>query len=116
MMYAILTERDYADEFDYPITSICTKQELDSAVTKVNKLKTFKEKPSPYDRYQSYMFCFGTNECFEFSKQNLMDLLDEAAPISDEELAVLTKFRIGTIGLDIVSAINNENFLRNGQR
>lgn len=92
----IFTVENWADEFDYPIYSVTTKEKLETLVKKLEE--------NPFS-YGDYEFGFGTNEYFEFSSEEFINLLEKAKEISDEELATINKFTPNYLGLDIVSKL-----------
>ena len=92
----IFTAEDWADEFEYPIFSVTTKEEIEILIDQL------KENPFSCGEHEFY---FGTNEYFEFSSENIIALLKEAKEISDEELSVLKRFMPPYLGLDIVSRL-----------
>lgn len=47
---------------------------------------------------------WGTNQWFEFDKEDFLEFLDNAKDISEEELAVLDKFKV--VGFDIYDKID----------
>lgn len=89
----ILELENWADEFDYPIFSVAEPETFKSLI------EYFEKNPVRDTRE----FCFGTNEYFEFSNDEILSLLNSAKPIADEELKVLEKFVPLSLGLDIVS-------------
>ena len=97
MKYIISTTLDYADEFDYPIVSVFT-QELKDFLTNTTILNTlYKDKEE---------FYFGTNEYLELDSEDILELVNGALPITDEELATLEKFNIHYFGIDILEVVN----------
>lgn len=84
---------DYADEFDYPVFSILTLEQQEALIEAYSD-----HVPSDFDNE----FYFGANEFLTFTKEELIKLFRSAKPISSEELAVLQKYGLENLGLDIV--------------
>ena len=98
-MKLICTERDYADEFDYPIISVITNEFEVMIRGRMKELKKFGV--SFTDDQREYYF--DTNE--------IIDMIDNAKPITDAELEVLAKFGVTSLGIDIVSRVmDSEEF------
>lgn len=88
----IFTTGDWSDEFDYPIFSISTKEDIENLITKLEETKITEME-----------FVFGTNEWFEFSKSDVISILKSYKEVTDEELEVINKFTPKWLGVDIVS-------------
>ena len=105
-MKIICTERDYADEFDYPILSIITDEIEVKFRERMEELKKFGVSFSDQREYY-----FGTNEALDLSYDEIINMVDNAKPITDAELEVLVKFNVITLGIDIVKrVISKEDF------
>ena len=88
-MYAIIDQFDYADEFDYPVISLFTAKQRKFI------LKNKKKIP------QNYEACFGTNESLEFTREEIIEIFENAEEISKKEIKVLKRFNIFNMGKDI---------------
>lgn len=105
-MKIIITTKDWADEFDYPIISLIT-DELEEEFWK--RMKELKKTGVNFSLKRSYYF--GTNEAFNFSYNNIIDMVKEAQTITDEEMNVLKKFNVFDLGINIVQrALDNDEF------
>jgi hypothetical protein len=103
-MKLICTKRDYAGEFGYPIVSLITDEIKVKFRERMEELKKFGVSFSDQREYY-----FGTNESLELSYNEIIEMVDNAKPITDMELEVLTKFNILSLGINIVSrAMDNE--------
>ncbi len=91
-MYLINTAQDYADEFDYPVTSIMSEEVRDFIL----------ENEDNIDDMEEY---FGTNEFLDFSTEDIISLVTNAKDITTGERATLVKFGALTCGLDIVERV-----------
>lgn len=89
---------DWADEGDVFFFSVIEESELEAMK---NLLLIYDDLDISYDATIGW----GTNEWFDFDGEDLMEFIDGAQDISDEELAVFKKFRIS--GLDIYDRIRD---------
>lgn len=99
--YLIFKNVDYADEFHYPIFSILLDEELES-MKKFIQSEKFNEYMDDYGFSEDNIeFYFGTNECLEMTKTELLSLFNNAKIIDKAEKNVLDKFNLKDFGLDI---------------
>ena len=94
-IYLILTAMDYSDEFDYPVISVFSKKER-SFILK-NRKKISKESE----------YYFGTNEALDFTRKEIVDLIESAEVISKKELKILEKYGALDTGLDIIERVTD---------
>lgn len=90
----ILEEFDYADEFDYPVCSVLTVDQRDTL------LDCIKNVPFGSDEYG-----FGTNEALDFDESDIVDMLSDMQPISEDRLQILKDYGVTGIGLDIMDSV-----------
>lgn len=88
----IFMQEDYADEFDYSILSFTTKEEIEKLLTKL--------KDNPFEKESLY---HGINEAFDFSSEGIIEILEKAKEITEEEIEVLKKFTPKCLGVDIIN-------------
>jgi len=88
-MYAIIDQFDYADEFDYPVISLFTAKQRKFILKNKNKIP------------ENYEACFGANEYLEFTKEEIIEMFENAKEISKKEIKVLESFNIFEMGKDI---------------
>lgn len=96
-MKAYIKEVDWADEGDIFFFSTGSEELLQSMK---ELIKIYSELNLLRDDIEMY---WGTNEWFEFGVDDLLEFIDEAVDISDEELAVFRKFQV--TGFDIYEEI-----------
>lgn len=92
-MKAYIGNVDWADEGDIFFFSVESEERLQAMRELIKiyiKLDLFHEKVEMY---------WGTNESFYFGGEDLLEFIDEAEDVSDEELEVFYKF--GVNGFDI---------------
>lgn len=104
-MKAYINNIDWADEGDVFFFSVESEENLQALKELIEiyiKLDLFHEKVQMY---------WGTNEWFYFSGENLLEFINQAEDISDEELEVFYKFKIS--GFDIYKRIliSLENYI-----
>lgn len=93
-MKAYIGNIDWADEGDVFFFSVESEENLKA-------MKNLIETLVKLDLFFPIEIYWGTNESFDFTSEDLLDFIDSAKDISEEELAVFKKFRIS--GLDIYS-------------
>lgn len=86
--YLVVYDGNYADEFDVYFHTVMTEEELKKAKEDVNTWKYNEERE----------FYFGTNEEIYVIKEEVLECLDYAKEITDEENEVLTR-----LGVDHIS-------------
>lgn len=86
--YLVAYDGNYADEFDVYFHTVMTEEELKQAKEDLNTWKYNEERE----------FYFGTNEEIYVIKEELLEFLDCAREITDEENEVLTR-----LGVDHIS-------------
>ena len=80
--YVVDTSFNWADEMDVDGFCILTQSKLDE----------YKELAESMKDDQTLDYYCGTNEGTEFSKEEILDMLNEAQEITPKELAVIEKF------------------------
>ena len=85
--YLVQCDSNYADEFDIYFHMVMSEQELEEAKEIISK--------TDWDWEEFY---FGTNESVDFSTEGLLDCLNEAKEITEEEYKVLDKLGLTNIG------------------
>lgn len=100
MINVFIKEYDYADEFDYPVVFAFKgdKQEL---------IKLIKECEQYVDFTQENEFYFGTNEALDFSVDDILSMIDNAKLITAEELEVLNKFKVLSLGINMLDRVRS---------
>ena len=99
-MKAYIGNLDWADEGDVFFCSIESEERL-------KKLRDLIDLYVELDLFPSSIkMCWGTNEFFDFTPEDLKQFIDDAKDISAEECAVLDKFHIE--GFDIYERIEGE--------
>lgn len=101
--FIINTDADYADEFDYPIVSVMTKNERDLILNTFNIWKD-----GNYDDIY-----FGTNEFLSFDAQEIYRMIEKAVEITDEEYKYFKRFSTSAC-VDIISEVEEELMERFG--
>lgn len=84
--YLVKYNGNYADEFDVYFHSIMTKEQLEEAKGLIQKIGWNEEE-----------FWFGTNESIEVSSKELLEWLNKATEITDEQLKTIQDLGISTI-------------------
>jgi hypothetical protein len=93
--YIISGSYDYADEFNYPVLSIITEEQRD-LLLKCEKLILNMDTE----------FYFGTNESLSFKPNEIIDMINDAEPISEEEYIFFNKHQFIEQGsLDIIEGL-----------
>lgn len=87
-MFIINKILDYADEFDYTIRSYITEKERQIILEFSEDLELLYEAYNKFDNE----YYFGTNECFEFDFDEIIDIISDAQEISQEEIKILNKY------------------------
>lgn len=85
--YLVQCDSNYADEFDIYFHMVMSEQELEEAKEIISK--------TDWDWEEFY---FGTNESVDFSTEGLLDCLNGAKEITEEEYKVLDKLGLTDIG------------------
>lgn len=85
--YLVAYDGNYADEFDVYFHTVMTEEELKQA----------KEDINTWGKNEEREFYFGTNEEIYVIKEELLEFLDCAEEITDEENEVLTRLRVDHI-------------------
>lgn len=80
--YIVDISFNWADEMDVPGFCILTESELNECKDMANQLD---------DDDEINYYC-GTNEDVNFYKEDILDMLDNAKKISDEELKIINKY------------------------
>ena len=99
-MKIFIGNEDWADEGDIFFCSIESEERLKKLRDLIDLYVELNLLPSSIEMY------WGTNECFEFTPEDLKQFIDDAKDISAEECAVLDKFHIE--GFDIYERIEDE--------
>lgn len=84
--YLVQYYGNYADEFDVYFHNVLSEDQLNKAKEIVNGWE---------DEYG--VFGFGTNEDVEICKEELIEMLDEATPLTDEQYKVLNELGLTRI-------------------
>ena len=92
--YIISTTMDYADEFDYPVISVFSAKTKNKILDNTNLIPDDEE------------YYFGTNEYLELSAKEIIKLISSAKPISNDEIKILDKYEVFSMGLDIVASVS----------
>jgi hypothetical protein len=93
--YIICTSKDWADEFDYPIFSIFGEKTKRTLLLYNNYLED-------EDLAEIY---FGSNESFSFNKEEIVNMIQQASVITEEEIQVFNKYMPYPTAVDIVDRI-----------
>lgn len=100
--YLVAYDGNYADEFDVHFHTVMTEEELKKAKEDINTWEDDEERE----------FYFGTNEEIYIIKEEVLECLDYAKEITDEENEVLTRLGVDHIsfgdGLNWDSMLNYE--------
>ena len=96
-MKAYIGNLDWADEGDVFFCSVESEERLKKLKDLIDLYVELNLLPSSIEMY------WGTNECFEFTPEDLKQFIDDAKDISAEEYAVLEKFDVS--GFDIYDCI-----------
>ena len=80
--YFVDTTFNWADEIDIGGFCIITQEDLDTYRAVANRL----------DPGETVSYYCGSNEEAEFSKEKILDMLNDARPITDEEARVIREF------------------------
>ena len=99
-MKAYIGNMDWADEGDVFFCSIESEERLKKLRDLIDLYVELDLLPPSTEMY------WGTNEFFEFTPEDLKQLIDSAKDISEEEYAVLKKFNVS--GFDIYGMIEDE--------
>jgi hypothetical protein len=100
--YIIITSKDYADEFDYPVISIFSGK-LRMLLLLHNEF---------FESIDVDEIYFGTNEFLSFNKKMIIDMINNAKEITTEELETLQKFKATSCGLDIIEHVYQNMLFR----
>lgn len=103
-MKAYINNVDWADEGDIFFFSLETEERLQA-------MKELIELYIKLNLFEEIKMYWGTNEWFYFSGEDLLEFIDQAEDISNEELEILYKFKIS--GFDIYRRIliSLENYI-----
>jgi hypothetical protein len=82
--YIISTSVDYADEFYYPVISVFSEEIRNILIVHKSYLTD--------DMFEELYF--GTNEFVTFKVSEIIEYIDKAQEISQEEIEVLTKYKM----------------------
>lgn len=85
--YLVQYDGNYADEFDVYFHMVMSEDELAQVKKAIGKTNWKEEE-----------FYFGTNEYIQVSTEGLLDCLNEAKEITEEEYKVLDKLGLTNIG------------------
>lgn len=85
--YLVAYDGNYADEFDVYFHTVMTEEELKQA----------KEDVSTWEDNEEREFYFGTNEEIYVIKEEVLECLNYAREITEEEIEVLARLRIDHI-------------------
>lgn len=96
-MKAYIGSENWADEGDVFFFSLASEETLGELKNLINILVEFGLFDNEIEMY------WGTNESFEFNSKDLLDFIDSAKDISDEEIEIFNKF--GVSGFDIYDRI-----------
>ena len=99
-MKAYIGNLDWADEGDVFFCSIESEERLKKLRDLIDLYVELNLLPSSIEMY------WGTNECFDFTPEDLKQFIDDAKDISAEECAVLDKFDVS--GFDIYDRIEDK--------
>ena len=99
-MKAYIGNLDWADEGDVFFCSVESEERLKKLKDLLDLYVELDLLPPSTEMY------WGTNECFEFTPEDLKQFIDDAKDISAEEYAVLEKFDVS--GFDIYDRIEDE--------
>ena len=95
--YLVVYNGNYADEFDVYFHTVMTEKELEQA----------KEDVSTWEDNEEREFYFGSNEEIYVIKEEVLECLNYAKEITDEENKVLTR-----LGIDYISFGDGLNWNR----
>lgn len=98
-MKAYIGNVDWADEGDVFFFGVESEENLEA-------MKDLIEILVELDSFHSINMYWGSNEFFEFEADDLLGFINRAVDISEEELAVLNKFRVS--GFSIYESILDE--------
>lgn len=105
-MKIIFKSLDWADEFSYPVVSICNEEDLAEAIAMTNALPEPVIDPKySWKKTGAIEFGFGTNEAFTWYKQDILDILKSAKDFPEEDKQIFDKYVPKYLGMDIVEQI-----------
>lgn len=96
--YLVTYGGNYADEFDVYFHIVMDENELAKAKEKVEDWK-----------YEWEEYYFGTNESIEVSREEIMECLNDARLLTDNEFEVLTNLNLTDIGFG--DGLNFDNII-----
>lgn len=70
-------------------------------------IKLIKECEQYVDFTQENEFYFGTNEALDFSVDDILSMIDNAKLITAEELEVLNKFKVLSLGINMLDRVRS---------